>query len=465
MANENEVVKESIFVEVTTDKMLGVITFNEPQNGGSKMSFDEVINAINEKGIVEGIKENDLKEIYQDHRYNYKYIIAQGKHPVEGKDGYIEFAFDEKGLKQFKPKINEDGTVDLKDLSAVKNVRKGDKLATRIPAVFGEDGINVLGQAIKPKKVKEARMPKGRNTVILEDNVTLVADIDGKLEYDEHNIYINSVFTINGDLDSSIGNVDFVGSVVVHGSVHSGFTIKAGGSVEVKGPVDDAVIIAGEDIFLSYGIQGTDRSKLVAKGNIIAKFIQNAHVEAGGNIITEAILHSTVTAGDSIRAEIGKGTIVGGSVTATNIVLASSIGSPMGTVTAIQIGVPPSVYNEYKQLTEEIKAKKEQLNKIDQSISFLTVKNRGNQLDMQKRIMLEKLRSTRKPVLDEYEDMKSRMTKLSDILNNVKEGFIKCSGTIYPGVKITFGNLIKYIDDEQVRVTIRKQGGEIYIGI
>ena len=420
---------------------------------------------LDKKGIVKGIKEEDLKELCKEHRYNYKYIIAQGKPAVEGEDGYIEFAFDTQGLKQFKPKINDDGTVDLKDLSAVKNVRKGDKLATRILAKQGEDGFNVLGQVLKPKRVKEARIPKGRNTAILEDGVTLVADIDGKLEYDEHNVYINSVFTINGDLDSSIGNVDFVGSVVVQGSVHSGFSIKAGGSVEVKGPVDDAVIIAGEDIFLSYGIQGTDRSKLVAKGNIIAKFIQNAHVEAGGNIITEAVLHSTVTAGDSVRAELGKGTIVGGNVTATNMVLANSIGSPMGTVTGIQIGVPPSIYAESKQLAEEVKQKKAELNKIDQSISFLMAKNRGKQLDPQKRIMLEKLNLTRKPVLDEYEDMKARLEKLNDMLNNVKEGLIKCSGAIYPGVKVTFGNLIKYIDDKQVRVSIRKQDGDIYIGI
>ena len=462
---ENEVLNESVLVEVTSDKMLGVISFSEPQNGGRKISLEQVKDELDKKGIVKGIKEEDLKELCKEHRYNYKYIIAQGKPAVEGEDGYIEFAFDTQGLKQFKPKINDDGTVDLKDLSAVKNVRKGDTLATRILAKQGEDGFNVLGQVLKPKRVKEARIPKGRNTRILEDGVTLVADIDGKLEYDEHNVYINSVFTINGDLDSSVGNVDFVGSVVVQGSVHSGFSIKAGGSVEVKGPVDDAVIIAGEDIFLSYGIQGTDRSKLVAKGNIIAKFIQNAHVEAGGNIITEAVLHSTVTAGDSVRAEIGKGTIVGGSVTATNMVLANSIGSPMGTVTGIQIGVPPSVYAEAKQLAEEVKQKKAELNKIDQSISFLMTKNRGKQLDPQKRIMLEKLNLARKPVLDEYEDMKARLEKLNDMLNNVKEGLIKCSGAIYPGVKVTFGNLIKYIDDKQVRVSIRKQDGDIYIGI
>lgn len=465
MADENGQVKESVCVEVSRDKMLGVISFTAPQNGGRKLTMDEVRLTIKDKGIVQGIKERDLEEIFKEHTYGYKYIIAQGKQPVDGTDGRIEFAFNVEELKQFKPKVNEDGTVNLKDLSAVKNVKVGEHLATKILGTPGEEGFNVQGQIIKAKRGKEARMPKGRNTKVLEDGVTLVAEIDGKLEYDDHNIYINSVYTVSGDLDSSIGNIDFIGSVVVNGSIHSGFTIKAGGSVEVRGPVDDAVIIAGGDIILSYGIQGTEKSKLVAKGNVVAKFIQNAHVEAGGSVITEAILHSKVTAGDSIRTEMGKGTIVGGNIGATNLVIAKSIGSPMGTVTAIQIGVPPSVYTEYKGLGEELKVKRESLNKIDQSIKFLIAKTRNGSLTMQQKAMLQKFNATRQPVLEEYEEVRVRYEKLGESLNSIKEGIIKCTDTIYPGVKITFGNLIKYIDDSYGCVVIRKFEGDIHIGI
>lgn len=463
--DENRQEKEGIHVEISRDKMLGVIYFTEPENGGRKLTFAEVKTAIKDKGIVKGIKEEDLEQIFKDHDYGHKYIIAQGKSPVDGEDGNIKFAFDVEALKQFKPKVNGDGTVDLKDLSAVKNVKVGDHLATKILATPGEDGFNVQGQVLRAQKGKEARMPKGRNTKILEDGVTLAADIDGKLEYDDHNIYINSVYTIFGDLDSGIGNIDFIGSVVVNGSIHSGFIIKAGGSVEVRGPVDDAVIIAGEDILLSYGIQGTEKSKLVAKGNVVAKFIQNAYVEAGGSVITEAILHSTVTAGDSIKVEIGKGTIVGGSVAATNLILAKSIGSPMGTATDVQIGVPPSIYADYRLLADELKVKRESLNKIDQSIKFLMGKTKIGNLTSQQKAMLQKFQVTRQSVIEEYEEVRIRYEKTGKTLKDVKEGMIKCSDTVYPGVKIIFGNLIKYIDEYYVRVVIKKFEGDIYIGI
>lgn len=455
------ILKEGISIEISKDKMLGVISFTPPSEGEERLTEDEIRSAIAAASITTGIIEDDLKELCQKHQYNYKYIIAKGKLPQDGQDGYIKFNFDVEGLKQLKPKINEDGTVDLKDLSAVKNVKKGDVLARKVPATEGEDGYNILGQTLRGKRGKEARIPKGRNTVILEDNLTLVSEIDGKLEYDDHNVYINSVYNVMGDVDSSIGNIDFVGDVVIYGGIHTGFTVRAGGSIEVKGSVDDAIIEAGKDIILSYGIQGTEKSRLVAGGDIIAKFIQNAHAEAGGNVITEAILHSTVTAGNSVKVEMGKGTIVGGNVSATNLIVAKSIGSPMGTVTALQIGMPPSIYIEYKRLGEELKHKAESLNKVDQSIKFLLSK--GTQLDTQKKIMLQKFNLTRQPLCEEYEEVKAKYKVLGNRLNNVQEGIIKFADTVYPGVKVTFGNLVKYIDERYAHSLIRKSEGEIII--
>ena len=461
----NQAVREVVNVEMSKDKMLGVMWFEEPKNGGNRLSENDIRAAISTKGIAAGLDEELINTICKERQYNYKYIIAKGKAAVDGSDGSIEFKFDTASLKEFKPRLNDDGTVDFRNLDVVRNVKKGDILAVKIPATQGEDGFNIIGQNIKAKKGKEARIPKGRNTAILEDGLTLVADVDGKLEYDDHNVYINTVYTLNGDLDSGIGNIDFVGSVVINGNVHSGFRIKAGGSVEIRGSVDDATIIAGGNVFLSYGMQGTERSKIIAGGNVVAKFLQNVQVEADGNVITEAILHSKVNAGDSIKVETGKGTIVGGSVSATNMIIARSIGSPMGTVTAIQIGVSPTIYKEHKEIGEELKRKTENLNKIDQSIKFLLEKNKVTKLDVQKQAMLQKLTSSRQPLVEEYEELKAKYTKLGIRLSEVKEGLIKATDSVYPGVKVEIGSLIKYIDDRYVRCVIRRVEGEIYIGI
>ncbi|PHV69873.1 hypothetical protein CS063_13630 [Sporanaerobium hydrogeniformans] len=463
LREELQVVNETVVLEISRDRMLGVIEFQEPLNGGKVLSVHDIKKELQKKGIVSGILEDVIAELVKSKKYRYKYIIAKGEQAEDGKDGVLKLNFDKEEIKHLRPKEKEDGTVDFRELSAVRNVKTGDLLATKTMATMGKNGFNVLGQTIKAKKGKEARLPKGKNTHASEDGLSLYASVDGKLEYDGHNVYVNTVYTLNGDLDSGTGNIDFLGNVIITGSVKSGFTIKAVGSVEVKGSVEEATIMAGGDIFLSYGIQGGNKGKLVAGGNIIAKFIQNTTVEAGGDVITEAIMHSNVSAGNMIKVESGKGLIVGGSVSATSLILARNIGSPMGTVTCVQIGVPPSTYEKFKALEKQIAEENSNLRKIEKSIQFLCLKSQAS-LDPQKQAMLRKLLDAQGPLKETVEALQHEYRELANTLRDVQDGMIKISDTIHPGVKVTIGSTIKYIDDSQVHCTIRRTEGEIVIG-
>lgn len=137
----------------------------------------------------------------------------------------------------------------------------------------------------------------------------------------------------------------------------------------------------------------------------------------------------------------------------------------MGTVTNLQIGVPPTVYAEHKQLSKVMKEKMEILNKIDQGVKFLMKKRETEALNSQQLEMLKSFSITRQTVAEEYETTKMRYAKISEQLGNLKEGEIQCIGIMYPGVKVTFGNLIKYIDTNHVYAVIRKEDGEITIGV
>ncbi len=464
-AVDHKPINETIFIEISRDKMLAVLWLEEPRYGGAKLSIEQIKREIDNKGVKKGLDTELLNQIAHTRKHSYKYIIAKGMQPVDGTDAILTLDFDAGSIKSFKPKTNEDGTVDFKNLNAVHNVKKGEHLAHKVAATEGIDGYNVLDQGIRAKKGKDLRMPKGKNTELSPDGLDLFASVDGKLEYDGHNVYINTVYTLNGDLDSGIGNIDFLGSVTIMGSVKSGYTIKAEGSVEVKGSVEDAIIIAGGDILLSYGIQGIEKGKLIAGGNVIAKFIQNTTVEARRDVVAEAIIHSSVSAGNSIKVEGGKGTIVGGSVAATNMIFAKSIGSPMGTSTEVQIGILPSLYQKHKKIETLLQEKRESLTKVEQSLTFLFTKSKGVGLDAQKQMMLQKLNESRMPLVEEVEKLKKEHKELSDTLREAQDGIIKVIDTMHPGVKLMIGNTIKYVDDTKVRCTIRKVDGEIHIGL
>lgn len=92
-----------------------------------------------------------------------------------------------------------------------------------------------------------------------------------------------------------------MGNVIIRGNVLSGFIVEAGGSVEVMGVVEAAVIKADGDIILRRGMQGLGKGLLKSGGDIIAKYIENSIIEAKGDIKAEAIMHSNVKCGNKLE--------------------------------------------------------------------------------------------------------------------------------------------------------------------
>lgn len=451
-------VDEKIIVEITPDKMVGVVSFEEPMDEGKLLSKEAIEQAISDKGIISGIQDNVLQEIFDSRRYHYKYVIARGTPATKGKDASLEYKFDRESLKVFKPAQNKDGTVNFKDLNIVQNVRRGDVLVVKVPAEEGTPGENILGQPIRPHKSKDARMPQGKNTVLLGDGVTLVADIDGKLCYDGHNVYLSPVFIVEEDVDSSTGNINFVGDVIVNGNVKNGFKVTASGTVEVKGCVEAAEIIADGNVVVWYGIQGMDKGYIHTKGNLVAKFIQNANVEADGNIITEAIMHSRVSA-VNIDVSKGKGLIVGGEIVAANKIDANTIGSPMATQTSIQIGISPGTFKEYLETEKEYKNARDEMEKISKSVTFLM--SRKDMIGQDKQQLLHKLLTTKVSVEAHYKEVANTYKVLGERVRGVNNGLVKVKNKVFPGVKITIGAAIKYISEDYSYCTIQKNGPDI----
>lgn len=105
-----------------------------------------------------------------------------------------------------------------------------------------------------------------------------------------------------GDVGPKSGNVMFLGSVHVGGSVLDNYEVKAAGNVEVRGSVQKAKIEGEGDIIIQSGIMGRDEAVVESTGgSVIAKFIQSAKILAAQDItVQESILHSHVEAGNEI---------------------------------------------------------------------------------------------------------------------------------------------------------------------
>lgn len=456
---ELQPIDERINVEISKDKMFAVISIIPPENNGKSYSFEEVILLINSYGVIFGIDENEVKKALKEKKNNYKYVIAKGLKPVEGKHGKLEFHF--KKDKDIKPKILEDGSVDFHNLDLITNVSKGETLVTLIPPVPGTPGKDVLGKEISPSKVKNIILPKGKNTEISEDGKHLLATTDGQVNYINNKISVNETYEVANNVDNSIGNINFVGNVIVKGNVLTGFSIKAGGNVEVYGVVEGAIIEAQGDIVLRRGIQGVSKGHIISMGNVVAKYIENSTVEAIGNITSEAIMHSKIKCGESVIVEGKKGLIVGGIIRAGNEVNAKVIGSHMATATEIEVGIDPAIVERYRSLKDELSNLKKELIKTDQVVDLLNKMKAANKLNDSKRDMLLKSIRTKVFLKDKSTSIKTEINEIEPLLEEKDDGRVKAFNIIHPGVKITIGTACMYIREEIKYCTLYKDGADI----
>ena len=213
-------------------------------------------------------------------------------------------------------------------------------LAEIIPAEKGQNGIDVYGNVTLARDVKKITFEHGRNLQISEDGLKLISLVDGHASLVDGTVFVADVYTVE-DVSTATGNIEYHGNVEVNGNVCENFSIKTDGNVFVKGVVEGAYIEAGGNIVIERGMHGQGKGILKAKGNVIAKFISAAEVEADGFVEAEQILNAKVTAGETVNAEAGKGLITGGKIVAKAGVNVKNAGSPMGASTIIEVGCDP----------------------------------------------------------------------------------------------------------------------------
>ena len=140
------------------------------------------------------------------------------------------------------------------------------------------------------------------------------SEVAGHATLEGDQIFVSNMYEVPANVDTSTGDIEYEGNVLVHGNVIAGYTIKAKGDIVVEGVVEGATLYAGGHIILKRGIQGMDRGVLRANGNVISKFIESATVEAGGYVTADAIMHSNISAKGDITVEGKKGYITGGTI-------------------------------------------------------------------------------------------------------------------------------------------------------
>ncbi|ULL17313.1 DUF342 domain-containing protein [Paenibacillus sp. H1-7] len=454
----------SYYVEISLsdDKLQAYLQFKNSEDNlsFSAAQLEEVVASYH---ISHGMDRDVLQAIAREPKAYFlsKTVIAYGTPPVPGQDGYVKLLHDISDDSR-KPMELEDGKVDFREVTTINNVRKGQLLAQRIFATKGTPGRAVTGEELAAKDGKEARLKVGKNVVADPEQKAIYSAIDGMIcKTDRDKINVFPIFEVNGDVDYNVGNIDFVGSVVIRGNVLSGFKIKASGDIRITGSVEGADLEAGGSIEISAGILGHNKAMIRAGSRFKSSFIQDATVSADEVLVTQSIMHSSVRAARSAVCLGTKGLIVGGTIQAGESVTARTIGNSMSTATVIEVGVLPELRNEIGQLRIQLRSVNDNLDKTEKALNLLDQLAATGQLGPDKMAMRIKLNHTKKQTVEEQSSMKERILEIEKSLEDSDKAKVEVVSTVYSGTKIVLGRYTKFIKDPVSHVKFQLANGDV----
>lgn len=312
-----------------------------PPSGGEKeLDRGAVTDALGREQVSFGVDEDLLDSLPErPDRYFRLFPAACGTAPENGRDGRVIELFPR--VVDRRPNVDENNRADYKSLSIFHNVEKGEVICRIIAPTKGTPGTTVQNREIPAKNGQAASVAKGRNTELSEDGSVLTAKISGQVEFSGRSFQVKPLLDIDGNVDFSTGNINFVGNVHIHGDVCSGFTVRSIGNISVDGVIESSTVEAGGDLVVAGGVQGDNQTVIRAQKNIFAKYLENCCVCAKGSLQSDCIINCEVYCDGNVEARSGRMTIIGGSIRAAHEVSAGIIGSRAENRTEIFLGGLP----------------------------------------------------------------------------------------------------------------------------
>ncbi|MDR1613574.1 MAG: FapA family protein [Planctomycetota bacterium] len=291
-------------------------------------------------GIVHGVDAFGLSTYCQMQNapspFEGFFQVAQGDPMRKGEDGSIEFHVLPTAAAPRYDQTNE-GSIDFRQLNLIENCFAGQRVATVIPPGAGREGKDVFGLAVAATPGSAVKAMPGPGVLLNPNGRDFSSEIEGRLIYENGILSVSPILEIAHDIDYSVGNIDFIGKVVINGSLLDGFSIRGKRGVEIRGEMGSAAVESEGGVTITGGVKGRGTA-LIRCAELKVRYLDDAKVEASGDVAVEKeILHSVVRSLG--RISIPRGTILGGEMWGFQGIEAGTIGSEMGVTTRVFAGL------------------------------------------------------------------------------------------------------------------------------
>ncbi|MFW5695494.1 MAG: flagellar assembly protein A [Alkalispirochaeta sp.] len=373
-------------VEIAPDKMSATLSLKEGAGTGRRLSHDMVQEALSAAGVSHGIREQAIEKAIAAAQAGTdvsSLSIAEGTPAVNQSENTLEMIVDtEQGSAV---RIRNDGSADYRTRNAIVTVQEGQELCRILPSQQEPiDGVTVTGDPVPAKSVTGLQIEFGDNIEKRDQedgSVLVVAAAEGEFLYDKNRMEVRTTHTITGDVDMTVGNIKFPGTVLIGGTVRSGFYVMSGGDIKIAGGVEGALLSSEGDIMIKQGVKGAGKAVLRSKNNIMSPFVELATLLSVGDVVLKtAIVRSRIKCNGRVMFQGDKGRLVGGTIRARHGIEATSVGSPRGVQTKISFGQDYLIADLIEKEEKEIEKVKSRISQLDMDMRKAEKESQDEQL-------------------------------------------------------------------------------------
>jgi hypothetical protein len=300
----------------------------------------------------------ETPELHKDN-----FLIAKGDETIQPKDDEIVYHFE----RERKPGTEkEDGAMDFKDRGETPHVVAGQLVAERILGSPGQEGRTIFGDIERVNKYERKSLLCGKGVQLSPDRNKAYAKLSGMpVVTQREQLSIENELMVHGDVDMKTGHVKYEGLVNVRGVVESGFYVRAQ-RLTAQGIMAAKIETSG-DIKAKGGIIG---ATIKTKGQVHAKFVKGADIQANGNVYVEKeILDSTIiTRGECV---IEHGRVMASDISASKGIIARSVGSDTSPECQLTIGTDTTSLDKLLNYKRKLAKNNKDVNELESPIIHL----------------------------------------------------------------------------------------------
>jgi len=431
-------------IELSDDQSKAYLNIIPPKEIIEPLTLERVMAVLREENVFQGIYTEFIKKVIKERIFFEPVVVASGKTPLHGKNGYPEFLF---LPEKFRP--SSESSINLRELPVMQKVSEGQELVRVTQATMGEDGYTITGRLITANSGKQYRIRPGRNTKFNPEGTHIIAVSEGIVCLGNDSISVEKIKYID-KVDGSVGRVRFDGIVSVRGNISDRCSVEAV-RIEVGGSVGKASLRSIGDIKVAQGLKGT---VLQCGGSLHAGNMVDTQASIFDHaVVDEFILNSKVFCGSTLQVIANEGYACGGVIQAGNLIRLSNIGLPenkkrknkssneqeIPPQTLIEVGI--SLKNR-KQFNELEKRARESLYALQDDLSEINslmedIENTG--WDKEKIRNLGKLEEkANKNVISAFSDLRKR--EAQDEINELNK--ITGGGVVFVPGRISEGTIV-----------------------